>query len=130
MNTTLHQALAPEGQYVPERLRKSMSELADEVQWKDCINTAQQSGGVLFARKENLAEKDKARSRVLGLYTIERWPRNLSILTMPGLYWTFEKDLKYQRERLGTTARTSIFAVERDPAIYYGAMNWIPRKRN
>lgn len=129
MNTVLHQALAPTA-YVPEQLRKSMTELADEVQWRDCVNHAQQSGGVLFARKENLIEKDKARQRVLDRYTIGRWPGELSILTMPGLYWTFEKALKYQRCGRFGNARTSIFAVERDPAIYYGAMNWIPRKEN
>lgn len=129
MSSVLHQALAPT-LYVPEKLRKSMSELADEVQWRDCVNHSRQSGGVLFARKENPFEKDKARQRILDLYTAERWPNSLSILTMPGLYWTFEKALKHQRERMGQTSRTSIYAVERDPAIYYGAMNWIPRKRN
>lgn len=130
MSTVLHQALAPPSRYVPERLRKSMSELADEVQWRDCINHSRQTGGVLFARKDNPFEKDKARQRVLDLYTVDRWPGSLCILTMPGLYWAFEKALKHQRERLGKTARTSIYAIERDPAIYYGAMNWIPRKTN
>jgi hypothetical protein len=130
MNTVLHQGLAPANKYVPEKLRKSMSEIADEVQWRDCVNTAQQSGGVLFVRKENLFEKEKARNRILELYTIANWPDNLSILTMPGLYWTFEKALKYQRSGRFGNARTSIYAVERDPAIYYGAMNWIPRKQN
>jgi hypothetical protein len=129
MSTVLHQALTKTA-YVPESLRKSMAQLADEVQWRDCVGHAQQTGGVLFARKENPFEKERARQRVLDLYTVERWPSNLCILTMPGLYWTFEKALKYQRGRRGKTARTSIYALERDPAIYYGAMNWIPRKKN
>lgn len=129
MNAALHQALTRDT-YVPERMAKSMSQVADEVQWRDCVNTAGQTGGVMFARKESLFEKDKARQRVLDLYSTKNWPGPLSILTMPGLYWTFEKALKYQRERLGKRTRTSIHAIERDPAIYYGALNWIPRKTN
>lgn len=126
--SVLHAALTDK--YVPEQLRKSMVQLADEVQWRDCINHSRQTGGVLFARKDNPIEKDKARQRVLDLYTVDRWPGSLCVLTMPGLYWTFEKELKNQRERLGKSTRTSIYAVERDAAIYYGAMNWIPRKKN
>lgn len=125
MSAILHQALVNDS-YVPERMTKTMSEIADDVAWRDCVNTETQSGGVLYARKDDMTEKDKARARINSSLASEFWPGNLRILTMPGLEWKFERLLWSTRSR--GRARTTFYSVERDPAIYFASINWMPRR--
>jgi hypothetical protein len=56
------------------------------------------SGGVLFARNSERVNKDEARQRVLDLFSLENWPGRLSMLTMPGIHWRFERLLLGARE--------------------------------
>lgn len=76
-------------------------------------------------------EKDAARRRVLDLFTAEAWPESLEILTMPGAAWIFESQLLRQREALTRLRRklplrTSIRAIESDPAIFASALTRMP----
>jgi hypothetical protein len=125
MSTALHQGLV-QHVYVPERMIKSMSEIADDVAWRDCVNTEVQSGGVLFARKGNAEDKQLARERVVKSLGPIFWPGNLRLLTLPGLKWEFEYQLLQMRQK-GQT-RTTVYALERDPAIYFGSLKWMPRR--
>jgi|ERR1700734_56339 len=102
------------------------------------------SPGVAFARKvhcsgASLAGKDAARGRIINLYDSDKWPMPLTILTMPGLKWIFERQLLQRRGklnaqscRIGHTypkARTFIVGIENDEMIYRGALKYIPRAR-
>jgi len=88
------------------------------------------SGGVLFARNPDREQKDAARQSILDLFSYEAWPENLSILTMPGLDWRFERKLLGKREgdwmRKAGQQRTSITAIENDRFIYYSASHKMP----
>lgn len=89
------------------------------------------SGGMLFARNPDREEKDDARKQILGLFTQAAWPKSLSILTMPGLDWRFERKLFGQREgnwlhRLACPQRTTITSIENDRYIYYSAATQMP----
>lgn len=85
-----------------------------------------------FAIKAERPEKAAARRSVLSLFSLRNWPSGLSILTMPGMYWNFEKQLLANRERkrVLTTSQcaksTFIAAIERDEAIYRAALKEIP----
>jgi hypothetical protein len=85
------------------------------------------SSGVLFARTKERTQKDEARQHIIELLKPDVWPQHLTILTMPGLDWTFERDLFGWREgkwlRLQNPLRTRIFSVENDRAIYFAAIN-------
>lgn len=92
-------------------------------------------GGLAFARKSQQlnAAKNEARQRVIDSLLPENWPGHLRILTMPGLYWTFESQVIRKRKRAaGKTYRerghkmTSIYAVEWDTAIYAASLKYIP----
>lgn len=89
------------------------------------------SGGMLFARNADREEKDAARLKILELFTKDKWPTHLSILTMPGLDWRFERKLFGKREgdwvrRFAGPQRTRITAVENDRFIYYSASHQMP----
>lgn len=88
------------------------------------------SGGVLFARNPNREEKDAARREIIDLFVPANWPENLSILTMPGLDWRFERKLLGKREgdwmRKAGAHCTRITAVENDRFIYYSAAHQMP----
>jgi hypothetical protein len=107
----------------------TMDELAS---WAACLNKA--TPGMNYARKTDYSEKEKARIAVLRLFTKDEWFKGLSILTMPGINWGFERMLLLMRERrkraLGDNGkrpeRTYIASIERDEAIYRASMNWIP----
>jgi|ERR1043165_1314612 hypothetical protein len=107
----------------------TMQELAS---WASCLDKA--TPGMLYARKMNYTEKEKARIAVLRLFSSRAWPKGLSIVTMPGITWGFERMLLLMRERrryaLGDqgkgTKRTYIEAIERDESIYRASLNWIP----
>lgn len=92
--------------------------------------SATPSGGVLFARKTEREQKDIARKMVLDLVSRERHPDNLSVLTMPGLNWSFERKLLGRREkdwqRLVSPLRTQITAIENDRMIYHAALMSMP----
>lgn len=107
----------------------AMDELAS---WALCLGKA--TPGMLYARKMDYTEKEKARVAVLRLFSGKVWPKGLSIVTMPGITWGFERMLLLMRERrkyaLGDqgkgTKRTYIEAIERDETIYRASLNWIP----
>lgn len=90
--------------------------------------------GMNYARKVDFTEKEKARHAVLQLFTKDQWYKGLSLLTMPGIHWHFERQLLLMRERrkraLGDGGkrpeRTYIAAIERDEAIYRASLNWMP----
>lgn len=92
--------------------------------------------GVNFARKvaahhSQRLEKDAARGAVVGRLTRRIYPKSLSILTMPGVEWRFEKALLRNREsaaskREGNPRRTYITSIEREPAIYAASLRNIP----
>lgn len=93
------------------------------------------SGGVMFARKDEFddhAEKDAARAAILALLTIEAQPGCVSVLSMPGLSWTFESALLKQREpnwrNQQTTETMHLTCVENDRFIYYSAATKVPGK--
>lgn len=103
------------------------------------------SSGVSFARKlhaskRDMPGKDSARGKLITLYDSEKWPMPLTILTMPGLKWIFERQLLQKRGKLGSQSRrlgheypkakTYIVAVENDDMIYRGALNYIPRDKD
>jgi hypothetical protein len=88
------------------------------------------SGGVLFARNPNREEKDAARNMILDLFTLDRRPKFLRILTMPGLNWRFERKLLGKREgdwmRHRGAGHTKITSIENDRYIYYSAVTTMP----
>jgi hypothetical protein len=87
-------------------------------------------GGVLFARGIDGAEKTAARERVLELFTPEAWPRNLSLVTMPGVQWRFERKLLGAREvgwlRKSKPRWTRFMGFENDRAIYFASVAQMP----
>lgn len=87
-------------------------------------------GGVLFARNADGAEKTKARQMVLDLFTRERWPGFLHMLTMPGLQWRFERKLLAARQEGWMRHRSAhgvyFTACENDRAIFYAAVGEMP----
>lgn len=109
--------------------KMTMDELAS---WAACLGKA--TPGMSYARKMNYTEKEKARVAVLRLFSSRQWSKGLSIVTMPGITWGFERMLLLMRERrkralgdLGRTPeRTFIEAIERDEAIYRASINWMP----
>lgn len=75
--------------------------------------------------------KDDARSQVLSALSPAVWPGSLSILTMPGVQWRFERLLLKKRETEealvnGKPRRTFITAIEREAPIYTAALLDIP----
>lgn len=88
------------------------------------------SGGVLFARNPDRMEKDAARQLILDLFSWDAWPDDLSILTMPGLNWRFERKLLGKREgnwfKNAAAHNTHITSVENDRFIYYSAAHQMP----
>ena len=86
-----------------------------------------QSSGVMYARRSATENKDRARNAVLRLFSPKMYPKGLSILTMPSMFWLFERGLLGMRERgHKRPKRTYICAIERDEAIYRAAIQWMP----
>lgn len=94
------------------------------------IQHVRPSGGMLFARNPDRAEKDAARQKILDLFTMKAWPGKLSILTMPSLDWRFERKLFGKRDgdwmRKAGPSNTRVTAVENDRFIYYSAVHQMP----
>jgi hypothetical protein len=95
--------------------------------------SAEPSGGVLFARTkgEQRREKSTARQLIIDLLKPDVWSHNLTILTMPGIEWEFERNLIGWREgkwahRLEAPTRTNIWSIENDRAIYFAAIDKMP----
>jgi hypothetical protein len=106
--------------------RLDMEELAVEVSRK-------QTPGMAFATPQpgGRPEKVKARRLILKWLTQDRRPKGLSIVTMPGLRWEFERELLMMREgpsnnRRNKVHRTYICGIEGDEAIYRAALAHIP----
>lgn len=109
----------------PKPLRECGIEELAVHQW-----TANPSGGVMFARKKEHDEKDHARGEITRLFGPEHFPKGLSILSMPGLNWRFEKSLLRQREgkwenRKGPH-RTHLTCIESDRSIYHASVTHMP----
>jgi hypothetical protein len=94
------------------------------------IQQVRPSGGVLFARNPEREQKDAARQQIIDLFTGDAHPDTLSILTMPGLDWRFERKLFGAREgdwmRKAGPQRTRITSIENDRFIYYSAVHKMP----
>src|SRR5580658_3991911 len=88
------------------------------------------SGGILFARKTEREEKDRARQKILDLFSGSHRYKGLSILTMPGLDWKFERKLLGKREgdwmHKKGPHRTYLTCVENDRSIYHAALLRMP----
>ena len=89
------------------------------------------SGGIRFARCVDRMEKDKARLLILDLLSLRNWQDHLHVLTMPGIYWRFERKLLGKREGnwlhvLAVPKHTRFTAVENDRAIFYGGVTKMP----
>lgn len=97
------------------------------------VQQVRPSGGMLFARNPDRAEKDEARRKILELFSWSVCKGPLRILTMPGLNWHFEQKLLGRREdtwRGRTESQyTQITAVENDRFIYYSAAHQMPGLR-
>lgn len=118
----------------PNRIRNLVRAPSDVMAgWLACQREV--TPGVGFARKPDGIEKQRARAAVLHCFSAAEWPKGLSVVTLPGLYWLFERQLLGQRE--GPRAdreqepifrphRTYIEALEREPWIYRSSMLHIP----
>lgn len=88
------------------------------------------SPGVAFARKTERTQKDIARNEVLSLFSPIQFPKGLSILTMPGVDWKFERKLLGWREgnwyRKKGPHRTYLTAIENDRSIYHASIVTMP----
>lgn len=111
----------------PSLADATMHEVADRLAAMKSVDS-----GVAYARGMHV-EKSTARRAVRGLFTRQMWPKSLSILTMPGLDWTFEDALLRSREgnfydHRGERGprRTFITAIERTEAIYRAAVKKMP----
>lgn len=109
--------------------RCGIDELAVQQQWNERAGKA--TGGMLFARKEDHAEKDEARRAILNMLTLEKSLECLSVLSMPGMTWEFERRLLGQRECRWSgrsyAGNVRLTCVENDRFIYYSALTKIPR---
>lgn len=104
-----------------------MEELAAR-QWRSAATP-----GVAWARSfKGRDVKESIRSDLVALCSRKNHDRFLSLLTMPGLTWPFERAVLERREsrtRLRPGRRpkhTSLTAVECDEAIYRASLKWIP----
>ena len=95
-----------------------------------------ESSSINYARLENShvarVIKADARGRVARLFLPRVWPGPLSILTMPGLKWAFEREILGYREvdlkkEDGHPQRTHIASIEWDEAIFRCALGFIPK---
>lgn len=129
---TRHFGLTTNGQHWREEWKKSLDVITEDVLFNDMPtrnNTRRlQSGGVNYARKEfeaetEMAGKTAARDYILRSLDLENWPFQLKILTMPGLRWKFERALFKLRK---SKRNTLVYAVERDPAIWFGSLKYMP----
>ncbi len=112
--------------------RCSIDELAAQQQMNE--RRQRQYGGVMFARREDDSEKAAAREAILDLLTLDRKPEPLSVLTMPGLHWTFEVALMKRRDphwrNQQAIERTRFTCVENDRFIYYSATTKMPGNKH
>jgi hypothetical protein len=91
---------------------------------------AKPSGGIAFARNIDGPEKRVARELILDLFTPEKWPRPLNMMTMPGVEWRFERLLLVRRQPRWTHQRkphgTHFTGIENDRAIFFAAATQMP----
>lgn len=88
------------------------------------------TGAIRFARKHDGAEKRAARKLVLDLFRPDVWPGRLHMLTMPGLRWTFERQLLALRQegwtRNAPNRFTFFMGLENDRAVYFSSCTQMP----
>jgi hypothetical protein len=95
----------------------------------------QQPPGIAFARSQLTApherpKKEEARGDILRRLSLRHWPWPLSIVTLPGLTWGFERRLLRMRERPVTLVpkdKTRIVSLESQPEVFASALALIPR---
>lgn len=111
--------------------RCSIDELAAQQRINDLRRL---TSGVSFARKDDDAEKQQARLKVLALLSPDTKPGPVSVLTMPGINWHFEAQLLKAREphwRHQTEIdRTRFTCVENDRFVYYSAATKMPGNKH
>lgn len=129
--------VAPKG-FAMSATSKSIGEIAFRRRLRDCsieeLAVEQimrsPSGGVLFARNTERENKDAARLEIINLFRRDRFPKSLSILTLPGLEWKFERKLFGQREgdwyRMDKPRRTYFTCIENDRMLYHAAVTKMP----
>jgi hypothetical protein len=92
--------------------------------------TLEPSGGVLFARNRERESKDTARQAIIDLFSPQRWPGNLHVLTLPGLDWKFERLLLAVRNpgwfQASKPNGTYFTSVESDRSIYFSSVTHMP----
>jgi hypothetical protein len=69
-------------------------------------------------------EKHLAREKIIALFSVQRWPAKLHMLTLPGTQWTFERQLLSARP----TVPTYFTAVERNRANFLIAQKAKPKQ--
>lgn len=110
--------------------RCGIEELAAQQQMNE---RRRMTGGVMFARKEDTSQKDEARNAILALLTKEVMPGRLSVLTLPGLHWSFETRLMKQRDPYWRCqqdiSNTRFTCVENDRFVYYSSATKMPGNR-
>jgi hypothetical protein len=99
-------------------------------------NRKTQSSGINFHRKIMSASKAEARNSLLPMYGMTEWPTGLSILTLPGANWNFERQLLGIREvkrffekgnkHEARSDNTHICAIEQDESIFRYAIKKMP----
>lgn len=102
-----------------------VEELANELR-----ASSRSAGGIRFARKGEHEQKDRARQAVVDLFSWERFPDRLSLLTMPGVSWEFENALLNSREGDWWGRRrsdwTRFHCCESDRFVYHAALLTLP----
>lgn len=93
------------------------------------------SGGVRFARNVDGEQKTAARQHILDLFHPDKWgKRYLNMLTMPGLFWRFERKLLAMREpgwtRFSKPRSTHFTGVESDRSIFFAGVAEMPGLHN
>lgn len=94
----------------------------------DKLRRGTESPGVAFARKafwDDIHQRKNTARGILVEHFIPRlWPGPLSILTLPGSAWKFERALLRHREKAGLSTRFT--CLEKDPAIFAAAVLDMP----
>jgi hypothetical protein len=87
-------------------------------------------GGVRFARKGKFEQKDAAREMILNLFSLENYPGEIRIMTMPGVDWKFERLLLARREpgwtRGKRSYKTYFTSAESNREIYFSSATQMP----
>lgn len=94
----------------------------------DKLRRGTESPGVAFARKtfwdDIHQRKNSARGAIVQHFVPWAWQKPLTMLTLPGSAWKFERALLRHREPSGL--KTELTCLERDPAVFVVAVLDMP----